>query len=201
MVTLAGQGPHHEGQRFRALVVNGQEVANQEFRECVFVDCSFTEASLLCCRFIDCLFRGCDLSMTRVRGCSLRRTRCEQSKAVGVNWAEAAWPNGKPLFPSIDFFDCSVSYSTFIGLRLNGMSLIRCVARDVDFTDTDLSGADCRDTDFADSRFHHTNLTEADFSGATNYAISATLNTLKRTKFSFPEAILLLRALDIILTE
>jgi fluoroquinolone resistance protein len=56
-------------------------------------------------------------------------------------------------------------------------------------------------TDFSNSRFQHTNLTEADFTGATNYAIAASLNTLKKTKFSLPEAMSLLYSLDIILTE
>jgi hypothetical protein len=44
-------------------------------------------------------------------------------------------------------------------------------------------------------------LTQADFTGATNYAIAASLNTLKKTKFSLPEAMSLLYSLDIILTE
>ena len=118
-----------------------------------------------------------------------------------VNWTEAEWPQGKPIFPSIDFFDSAVSFSTFSGLRLNGIRLVRCVAREVDFTGTDLSGADCRDTDFSASQFIRTTLTDTDFSGARNYVISPTLNTLKRTKFCFPEVISLLRALDIIITE
>jgi uncharacterized protein YjbI with pentapeptide repeats len=167
----------------------------------VLEGCSLREASLQGCQFRDCLFRECDLSLVRVRGCMFRNTRWERSKAIGVNWSEATWPKGKPLFPSIDFFDSAVSYSTFSGLRLNGISIVRCVAREADFTGTDLSGADCRDTDFSDSRFIQTDLTDADFTGAMNYVISPALNTLKRTKFSFPEAISLLRALDIVLTE
>ena len=52
-----------------------------------------------------------------------------------------------------------------------------------------------------DSRFNHTNLTEADFSDATHYNISAVDNTLKKTRFSLPEAISLLYSLDIILKD
>jgi uncharacterized protein YjbI with pentapeptide repeats len=125
----------------------------------------------------------------------------ERSKAVGVNWSDADWPRGKPLFPSIDFFGCSLDYSTFIGLRLNGICIVECLAREIDLTDADITGADCRDTDFARSRFYHTDLTEADFTGARNYLIDPTQNTLKGTKFSFPEALSLLQALDIVLTE
>ncbi len=190
-----------EDEEFRDLVLDRQDVGYTDFRECTFVRCSLRETVLRGCRLLGCTFRECDLSLAQVRDCSLRNTRFEHSKVIGINWAAAAWPNGKPLFPSVDFADCAISYSTFIGLRLNGISIVRCVARDVDFTNADLTGADCRHTDFADSLFFHTNLTEADFSGATNYIISATLNTLKGTKFSFPDALDLLRALDIVLTD
>ena len=47
----------------------------------------------------------------------------------------------------------------------------------------------------------HANLTEADFTGAKNYAIAPGMNTLKKTKFSLPEAMSLLYNLDIKLTE
>jgi len=166
----------------------------------VFEECSFVEASFRQSKFIDCLFRDCDLSMIDVRDCLFRRTRLERSKAIGINWTEGSWQTAKPLFSAIDFHDCSVSYATFIGLQLSRMSMIRCVTRDSDFSNADMTLADLRGTDFAGSRFYHTNLTEADYSGATNYTINAALNTLKGTKFSFPEAISLLRALDIILT-
>ena len=196
-----GDQSSHEGEQFGSLVLNGEEIARVEYRDCTFVGCSFVEASFRASRFLDCVFRDCDLSLARVRECSFRRTQFQGSKAVGVNWAEAAWPSGKPLFPSVDFIECAITYSTFIGLRLNGIRIAGCVARDVDFSNADLSGADCKDTDFTASRFYHTNLTEADFTGATNYAVSPTHNTLKGTKFSFPEAISLLRMLDIVLTE
>ena len=81
------------------------------------------------------------------------------------------------------------------------MTLTRCLAKDVDFAEADLTQANCTGTDFTDSRFNHTNLTEADFTDATHYNISATDNTLKKTRFSLPEAVSLLYSLDIILKE
>jgi uncharacterized protein YjbI with pentapeptide repeats len=78
--------------------------------------------------------------------------------------------------------------------------MVECVAKGVDFADADLSQADCGHTDFGESRFLHTDLTEADFVGATNYAIAPNLNVLKRTKFSLPEAMSLLYGLEIILS-
>lgn len=119
---------------------------------------------------------------------------------IGVIWAVADLPRGKSLLASIGFFDCSVSYSTFICLSLRGINVTRCVAREVDFSKAYLTLDNCTFTDFSKSRFLHTNLTEADFTGATHYSINANLNVLKRTKFSLPEAMSLLSSSDIILT-
>jgi fluoroquinolone resistance protein len=44
-----------------------------------------------------------------------------------------------------------------------------------------------------------TNLTGANFKGAKNYAINPQANTLKKTRFSYPEVMTLLNALDIII--
>jgi uncharacterized protein YjbI with pentapeptide repeats len=194
-------GEHVESHEFRDLMLDQTETVGQHFIDCVFSACSLREAYLRACRFGGCVFRDCDLSLLRVHRSTFRNTLLERSKVIGVNWAEADWPKGKPLFPSIEFVDCAISYSTFLGLRLDGIRIERCIALDVDFTEADLTGANLRDTDLEASRFLKTNLTDADLTGATNYAISATLNTLKGTRFSFPEAIRLLRALDIILTD
>ena len=75
------------------------------------------------------------------------------------------------------------------------------MARNVDFADANLTQADLTGTDFYGSLFLHTDLTEADLTHAQNYHISASLNVLKRTRFSFPEAMSLLAALNIILVE
>lgn len=44
-------------------------------------------------------------------------------------------------------------------------------------------------------------LSETDFSGAVNYTIDAGQNKLHKTRFTLPEAITLLHALDIILED
>lgn len=101
----------------------------------------------------------------------------------------------------IDFNDCSLNYSTFFGLKLNGIRITHCIAREVDFGEADLTRAVFDGTDLAGSLFMHTNLTEADFTKASNYSISAKHNQLMKTKFSLPEAMSLLYGLDIILVD
>ncbi len=101
----------------------------------------------------------------------------------------------------VDFKKCVLNHSTFMGLNLRNACLAGCIAHEVSFEEADLTHANCTDTDFTGSRFLHTDLTGADFTGATGYAISPSLNTLKKTKFSLPEAMSLLHGLDIILTD
>lgn len=200
-MNLIGDSPaEYEDQCFDGLNLQAGEIGHKEFSGCVFRRCSLLETSFWDCRFVDCGFEECDLSLVRVRDCTFSNTTFRDSRLVGINWTEASWPR-RGLFKSIDMFRCAISHSTFMGLSLRCLQMVECVARGVDFAETDLSLADCRHTDFGESRFLHTNLTGADFTGATNYTIAAHLNVLKKTKFSLPEAIALLYGLDIILEE
>jgi uncharacterized protein YjbI with pentapeptide repeats len=105
------------------------------------------------------------------------------------------------LFNAIGFERCAISHSIFLGLGLRRVEIVDCLAHGADFAEADLTQANCAGTDFKDSRFLHTDLTEADFTGATNYAIAPKLNVLRKTRFALPEAMSLLYGLDIILTE
>jgi uncharacterized protein YjbI with pentapeptide repeats len=124
----------------------------------------------------------------------------KESKVTAVNWAEGAWSK-QGLLESIGFIDSDVSYATFIGLDLTKMALTKCTATNADFAEANLTQADCTYTNFIESRFLHTNLTEADSTNARNYAIDVSLNVVKKTKFSLPEAVNLLRCMDIVLVE
>jgi uncharacterized protein YjbI with pentapeptide repeats len=135
-----------------------------------------------------------------VEDCSFTGVTFIDSRVIGVNWTEATWP-ALGLFDAIGFERCAISHSTFVGLGLRRIKMVDCMAHDVDFAEANLSGATCTGTDFQDSRFLHTDLTEADFTGATNYAIAPGPNVLRKARFSLPEAMALLYGLDIVLVE
>ena len=50
-------------------------------------------------------------------------------------------------------------------------------------------------------QFRQCNLTRANFEEATGYAIDVKLNEVSKARFSLPEAVSLLRSLDIVLVE
>ena len=190
----------YDSQEFKGINLKSGQVSLKEFNACIFVKCSFRETVFRDCKFHNCVFRGCDLSLVNLKGSLFTDTRFEDSQVIGVNWTETAWEKSSFIKP-VDFLSCAINHSTFMGLNLKKISIFKCAARDVDFSEANLTQANCAFSDFTDSRFLHTDLTEADFTGATNYSIAANLNTLKKTRFSLPEAMSLLYGLDIILTE
>jgi fluoroquinolone resistance protein len=120
-------------------------------------------------------------------------------KAIGINWANASWPKlaGKPL----EFHNCVINDSSFMGLRLEGMTIEGCKAHDVDFEGGNFSGSNFSGTDFANGLFEGTNLTKVDFRGAVNYAIDLYKTEIKGAKFSCFEALQLLNCLEIELVD
>ena len=193
---------HFDSQQFAGLVQQKTIIQSKKFHGCTFKNCKFNETVFQACVFIECVFEECDLSLMRVPYTTFQETRFLKSKLVGVNWAEANWAQqGLLKRQYVDFCACTLDYSTFIGLKLESVEISECSAKQVVFEEVDLTGANCTKTDFESSRFVRANLSEADFTGAVNYDINVQLNTLHKTKFSLPEAVSLLRSLDIILVE
>ena len=196
------QPGEYTSQEFKKVVLRAGRINRVEFHACAFIKCTLCETIFETCRFIDCTFKGCDLSLANLKGSTFQNTRFTDSQIIGVDWTQTTWTNHKALLVRpVDFQACALNHSTFMGLSMRHMQLEKCVAHDVSFEESDLTRANCTFTDFTGSRFQRTNLTEADFTSATNYTISPQLNTLKKTKFSLPEAMALLYGLDIILTE
>ena len=200
MNALISPETRYTDQVFKGLHLDGIQIISSEFLDCVFSDCSFAESVFRKCRFVNCAFQGCDLSLAKVPGSIYSATRFEDSKIIGVNWAQADWPIsslGKP----ISFIKSAISHCTFIGLSLKGIRVVDCVAVDVDFREADLSQADFAGSDLSESLFNNTNLSQADLSRARNYLIDPGQNVLKGARFSMPEAMSLLYNMDIILTD
>ena len=199
---LSGDQNEYNALELKGASFRNDRLDHKVFTSCGFMKCSFREATFSYCKFNNCTFRHCDLSLVTLKECSFQNTIFEDTQMVGVNWIDTNLAQMKHVFAKpVDFIKCVLNHSTFMGLNLKNVRLTQCIARDVSFEEADLSHANCTFTDFTDSRFLHSNLTEADFTGATNYSIAASLNTLKKTKFSLPEAMSLLYNLDIVITE
>ena len=188
------------GERFEQISLAEEEIDSKEFEGCTFRGCSFNGSFFRDCKFLSCKFEDCELNLVRVYQSSFAAVSFVRCKVLGINWTDAYWSK-KGLLNSLNFAECALNHSTFMGLDLKKMKLTSSTARDVDFTEANLTDADFSGTDFSQSRFNHTNLTRADFRGATNYAISAQFNTVKDAHFNLPEAMSLLYGLNIHLDD
>jgi len=117
----------------------------------------------------------------------------KDSKIMGFDWTKTRTAR------HLAFERCNISYSNFGFMKLKKLKLLECIAEEVNFSETDLSDGIFTKTDFTKSIFSGTNLTKADFRKAYNYGIDFNYNTLKKTRFSLPEAVSLLKSLDIVL--
>lgn len=181
---------------FTDLKVDGLELLNKTFENCIFINSSFSAAKLTNCKFIDCTFKTCNLSSIKLSGTAFVDVLFAESKVIGVNWTEAKWPYIKLVSP-IKFYQSNISYASFYTLDLREISIQECKAHEVDFREANLNNASFILTDLHRSLFMHTKLEGADFSDAINYNIHPTENNIKKAKFSLPEAISLLDGFNI----
>lgn len=199
MHTITNEQEHYD-QVFERIHWTPGEILTAEFTDCKFVKCNFETAVISQSRFSHCTFRECNLSLVQIPGSSFPSTRFEKSKLIGIDWTPGDWSQTE--FNQLEgFFDCVLSHSTFIGLRLRGIQIKDCIANEVDFREADLSKVNFRGSDLAKSLFGNTNLADADLSRARNYQIDPGNNTLKMAKFSLPEAMALLYSMDIEIVE
>lgn len=183
-------------EKFEGLFLREGTFEGKTFQDCVFRNCDLTKAVLRFCKFNDCSFESCNLSLAKLQASVFSGTSFKDSKLVGVNWTEAHWPRIRLACP-VEFTNCLLNDSVFLGLSLRGTCLSRCQAKGSDFRETDLAKADLTHTDFSGALFGGTNLEGADLNQARNYAIRPAENKLKGAKFSLPEAMALLYCLDI----
>lgn len=176
---------------FSGIILTNEHVIEKEFEECHFTKVHLIDCKIERCRFINCTFENSMVSAMKPVNSSFVDVEFKDSKVIGCDWTVAK------KVDSLKFTNSDVSYSNFRFLKLPGLQLINCVATETDFTEADLSEGNFQGTDFEGARFPKTNLTKANFKKAKNYLIDIRSNTITKAQFSYPEAINLLKCLDI----
>ena len=180
-------------EQFARLSLTGQTVTGKTFEKCTFDKCSFVECRFDHCTFVDCMFTASMVSAIDVKTATFLETTLQDSKIMGMEWSKAAKVRGL-RFEKCDLQLCGFSFLKLKHFVLKDSKAVECNFMESDCTDADFSG-----TDLDKCIFQRTNLTSANFRKAFNYAIDFKNNTLKKTKFSLPEASSLLGGLDIVL--
>jgi fluoroquinolone resistance protein len=179
--------------KFPKLSLENASVQFKIFEECEFTGCNFVSCKFKKCKFINCSFNDCTISDMVPFNCRFNEVKFARCKVMGVDWTKTEDLRG------LDFSSCQINYSNFRMLKIPKTKLIVCEAKEVDFTEADLNQSDFQRTDFEKSLFFKTNLSQSDFRGAKNYYIDIKNNVIKKAHFSLPEAMSLLKSLDIII--
>lgn len=179
---------------------SGTTIVTKEFDGCTFRECNFSETTFSRCNFVDCEFIKCNLSVAKMEYSKFADVAFIESKLIGINWTSVDWPNLLFTAP-IRFYKSILNDCSFQGLSLRELVLEECRAHHADFREGDFSAANFSYTDFAGSLFNKTDLSNADFSEATNYAIDIHQNVIKGAKFTRMEALRLLDSLEIELLD
>lgn len=163
-----------------------------DYEGCSFINCNFSNSDLSDVHFIDCVFSGCNISLVKLSKTSFRDVEFKDCKMLGVQFYDASIT----LF-SANFDGCILNHSSFFKMNLKNLHMHNSALIEVDFTETDLTGAVIKNCDLLNAKFENTILEKADLRTSFNYSINPELNRIKKAKFSMPAVVGLLDKYDI----
>lgn len=181
-----------EGKTIKSENFSKKSLENHLFTSCSFTNCDFSESILRNAKFCSCTFVNCNLSLVKLDGCRFQDSQFIDCKIVGAEFFKC-----EKTFFTVTFKNCLLHYCNFSDLNMKSSSFKGSKLKECHFTNTTLAGADFSDVDLTGTIFHNCDLCKADFSTATQYNIDPQTNKIKKAKFSFPEAVGLLRGFDI----
>lgn len=181
-----------EDQVFRSENFSKRSLEDRAFNFCAFSGCDFSESLLRNTQFCACTFEDCNFSLSRLEGCRFQNVRFIDCKIVGAEFFKCEKTFFSPIFKK-----CILHYCNFSDLNMKKTSFSGSKLKECHFTNTNLNGADFGEVDLSGTIFHHCDLSGSDFSTAMRYDIDPQTNKIKKAKFSFPEAMGLLRGFDV----
>ena len=183
----------HDGKVFEKVAYSKTGLSGEEFEDCTFINCDFSDSDLSRSRLTDCTLIDCNLSMAKVSHAGMSNVTFLNCKVSGVDFSTCL-----PLLFAVSFEKCILDYAVFTKNKLKKTKFKECTIRDADFTEADLTGACFDACDLSNTVFSRTNLSQADFRTSRNYTINLEKNTVRKTKFSYSGIAGLLSQYDIV---
>lgn len=190
-----GEKPH-QNVCFIAIPDVKSDLSNQQFFNCNFENCRFSNSDLSSSEFINCQFTNCDLSYADLRGSGFRDAVFNECEIVGVDFSTC-----NTSMSSFMFFRCVLDYSNFASMRMVMTTFNNCTLCNASFIGADLTASSFDNCDLSEARFESTILDEADFKSAYNFNIDPRLNRIKNASFSHLNIRGLLNTFDIKVDE
>ena len=149
-----------------------------EYIDCVFEHCDFSDAEIREVYFEACTFRFCNFSLSKMSAHFRDCCFCE-CKMSGADFSSLS-----RLAAGFSFEKSNLSYASFIRTKLKGAKFADCVLTEAYFDEADVSGAVFDRCDMERTSFFRTNLEKADLSTSFHFIIDPAENRLKKAVFS-----------------
>ena len=189
-----GQGSVFDEEEITGIDCSNQDVSGIVCRDCTFVDCNFENAKLSKAQLSDCLFKGCNFSNVKLYDAKLSGVDFVDCKLAGVDFTHC-----NQLLFSINIKHSKAAYCNFLGLEMAGIQLTGSELTECVFEGTNLTRADLSQSNLRGALFERTNLESADLRGALHYQIDPQLCRVRKARFSYPEALSLLKGFGVII--
>ncbi len=151
---------------------------DNEYYNCVFTGCDFSELALYKTVFDACRFEHCNFSLVRFSEV-LRDVSFVDCKITGADFSTISRFSADLIFEN-----SHLVYTNFSGIKLRNIIFRNCKLNEASFDDADISSSVFDNCDMDRASFGGTNLEKVDFSTAFNYIINPTQCKLKKTIFS-----------------
>lgn len=187
----------HEYEEFEHLDLDGELVEDRTFEDCTFYKCRISETKIRHCSFRACTFKECMILNNTYEFTDAVDCRFTECSLVGVAWNEVERENNIML-PFSAFENCTIKYNLFVGFSMKKFDFSGCDLLGSTFQQCNLKESSFQRAGLKGTTFLRNDLTGADFREAEDYSISLEENRMKKSRFSFPDAIRLLSATGII---
>lgn len=186
----------HHGKTFNKINYVNKQLINNEFSNCVFVECDFKKSNFSNIDFVDCEFVGCNFSLTILKFAGLKNAHFKDCKIVGVDFSAC-----NDFLFTVQFTDCTLDYATFHSKNMKHTIFTNSILKEVDFSEVNLMQAVFKNCDLTRTIFDRSVLDKADFSSAVNFDINPERNRIKKTIFSSEGLIGLLSKYDLVIKD
>jgi len=160
---------------------------DDEYDNCIFKSCDFSEKDLRSISFVECAFTECNFTLTDLKGSAFKDVKFEKCKMLGVKFSDL-----NPFLLQMHFNECQMQESSFYNSNLKSSTFQSCKLQGADFTEANLENSLLEHCDLSDCSFDQTNLKNADLTGSFNFNIDPEKNQIQGAKFSINELIGLL---------
>ena len=168
-----------EDQAFDKNDFTQQPLPGGTYEHCTFNHCNFAGSDLSGIAFVDCSFTGCNLSLAKLHRTVFRDIQFKDCKMLGLRFDTCS-----EFGLSFAFDNCQLNHASFYKLKIKKTVFKHSQLQEVDFAESDLSGAVFDHCAMPDATFDRTILERADFRTATHFSIDPENNRIKKAKFS-----------------